>query len=319
MPKFTDSLVGENVEVATEYFKALVAESNKTSNSGGTIGFIPIGFSFTMDGLSGIKIYDKLNVDVSFLPPGYTKTIDFIVTGIDHRLKDGDWETNVKVTMIPKTDNIGQNQIIKGSVPIQTQQENTAPPPAPAASVPLEAAPSTPGGATQPTPSVPTGGIDFIFGDSIASGIATVIGVNRTANVGVKKSDSRGISQVGAPPSIILGFLKERQSELSGKNIILSGGLTNDVNGLPTIKKQLELLKSLNAKVYLVGVADEKDFAQPKLGATIKAGLKGKDAELKKLAESFGFIFLGGFESSDVIGHPKYSIYYQNNVKRYFK
>ena len=133
MPKFTDSLVGENLEVATEYFKALMAEANTSEdkNSGGSVGFIPFNIHFNMDGISGIKIYDELSFDTSFLPPGYTKTIDFIVTGIDHKLKDGDWETNITVTLIPKTDNINQNQIIKGSVPIQTQQENTAPPPPP--------------------------------------------------------------------------------------------------------------------------------------------------------------------------------------------
>lgn len=131
MPRFTDSLVGENLEVATEYFKALVAGTNTSEdkNSGGSVGFIPFNIHFNMDGISGIKIYDELSFDTSFLPPGYTKTIDFIVTGIDHKLKDGDWETNITVTLIPKTDNISQNQIIKGSVPIQKQQENTAPPP----------------------------------------------------------------------------------------------------------------------------------------------------------------------------------------------
>jgi len=134
MPRFTDSLVGENVEVATEYFKALVAESNKTSNSGGTIGFIPFNISFTMDGLSGIKIYDEISMDVSFLPPGYSRTLDFIVTGVDHKLKNGDWETDIKATVIPKTSIIDRNQIIKGSVPIQTQQENTKPPVAPVVS-----------------------------------------------------------------------------------------------------------------------------------------------------------------------------------------
>lgn len=131
MPRFTDSLVGENVEVATEYFKALVAESNKTSNSGGTIGFIPFNISFTMDGLSGIKIYDEMSMDVSFLPPGYSKTLDFIVTGVDHKLKNGDWETDIKATVIPKTSIIDRNQIIKGSAPIVKQQENTKPPPSP--------------------------------------------------------------------------------------------------------------------------------------------------------------------------------------------
>ncbi len=44
MPQFTDSIVGENVAVATEYFKTLAA----FSKSGGSIGFIPFNISFIL-------------------------------------------------------------------------------------------------------------------------------------------------------------------------------------------------------------------------------------------------------------------------------
>lgn len=129
MSQFIDTLIGENVEVATEYFKALMAESNTgdKKNSGGSIGFIPFNFSFIMDGLSGIKIYNELEVDVNFLPPGYAKTLNFIVTGVDHKLKDGDWETEVRVTLIPKTDDI--DATITGSAPLTKQIENYEVPP----------------------------------------------------------------------------------------------------------------------------------------------------------------------------------------------
>jgi hypothetical protein len=141
MPKFTDSLIGENLEVATEYFKSYMASANsgkKGKTSGGSIGFIPFNFSFTMDGISGIKIYNELALNTSFLPSGYTKTLDFIVTGVDHKLKDGDWETDVKVTLIPKTDTI--DEVITGSLSVKAQKESyTAPPP------PVNYAPGPPG------------------------------------------------------------------------------------------------------------------------------------------------------------------------------
>jgi hypothetical protein len=129
MSQFVDALIGENVEVAIEYFKALMAESNTgdKKNSGGSIGFIPFNIFFTMDGLSGIKIYNELTFDTSFLPPGYSNTLDFIVTGVDHKLKDEDWETEVRVTLIPKTDDI--DGIITGSAPITQQIENYKVPP----------------------------------------------------------------------------------------------------------------------------------------------------------------------------------------------
>lgn len=117
--KFTDSLIGENLKVATEYFKAMVADP-KNKNSGGSIGFIPFKISFTMDGLSGIKIYNSLTVDTSFMPIGYSNTLRFIVTGVDHKLNQGDWETTLNTTLIPKTDTISK---ITGSLTFSVQKE----------------------------------------------------------------------------------------------------------------------------------------------------------------------------------------------------
>jgi hypothetical protein len=135
MSKFTDSLIGENLEVATEYFKSVMASSNmdkdsktgKRKKSGGSIGFIPFNINFKMDGLSGIKIYNELVFNTSFLPPGYSTTLDFIVTGVDHQLKNGDWETDVKVTLVPKTDE--SSTIITGSISVNSQKESYTPPP----------------------------------------------------------------------------------------------------------------------------------------------------------------------------------------------
>jgi hypothetical protein len=108
--KFDDSTISKNISIATEFFKAYQAvkveklKKKSINYSGGTTGFIPFTIDFLVDGISGIKIYDKLLVDSSFLPLNYDDTLEFIVTGIDHSIKDGDWETNIKVTLIPKFD-----------------------------------------------------------------------------------------------------------------------------------------------------------------------------------------------------------------------
>ena len=53
--------------------------------------------------------------------------------------------------------------------------------------------------------------IDYIVGDSIAAGIA--IGPfklsTRSGSVGIKSTDAKGISKVGARPIEILGYLNE--------------------------------------------------------------------------------------------------------------
>ena len=129
--KFTDSLITENLKVATEYFKATVSKVQddavgKIKNSGGSIGFIPFKINFTMDGLSGIKIYNELVLDTSFLPQGYSKTLKFIVTGVDHKLSKNDWETTISTTLIPTTSKISK---ITGSFKVSLKEEVTPPPP----------------------------------------------------------------------------------------------------------------------------------------------------------------------------------------------
>jgi hypothetical protein len=123
---FVDSKINQNLEIATEYFKALVSNKIRDKNlklkkSAGSIGFIPFNVSFTMDGLSGIKIYNELSVDTNFLPKGYTDTTNFIVTGVDHKIQNGDWETNVKLTLIPTTEPI--TDVITSSISITTPVE----------------------------------------------------------------------------------------------------------------------------------------------------------------------------------------------------
>jgi len=110
--QFVDSIINENLKVATEYFKATVASyqedvNKKIKDSGGTIGFIPFKMSCILDGISGVKIYNELNVNTNFLPTKYTKTTKFIVTGVDHKLSNGDWETSLNLTLIPNASNIG--------------------------------------------------------------------------------------------------------------------------------------------------------------------------------------------------------------------
>jgi hypothetical protein len=121
---FVDSRINQNLEVATEYFRALMSYKDGDKVAAGSIGFLPFNINFTMDGIGGIKIYNELSVDTSFLPPGYTNTTDFIITGVDHKISNGDWETNVTTTLIPRTSPIVN--IITGSLQIFGQVE-TAP------------------------------------------------------------------------------------------------------------------------------------------------------------------------------------------------
>ena len=132
----------------------------------------------------------------------------------------------------------------------------------------------------------------WIIGDSIAAGTA-----GRSGGVGAKKSDDRGISQVGANPNIVLGFLKELGDKLKNQNICLSSGISNDTSGLNIVDRQLSYLKSLNCKVKLIGVSNEPP-------ERLKKAFSGLNEKLKALAVSNGFTFLGGFKPGTDGVHP---------------
>lgn len=79
-----------------------------TGNPSNQQGFIPVELSLTLDGLSGIKIYQKINIRQEFLPPEYissalTNTIDFVIKSVNHSISDEKWETELVTISIPPT------------------------------------------------------------------------------------------------------------------------------------------------------------------------------------------------------------------------
>ena len=102
--KFADNIIEKNISTVTEYYKWLIAENTKGKpTSGGSVGFIPFKLGLTLDGISGIKIYNVLRVNTEFLPKAYGKTVNLIITGVSHRLNNSDWETSIEATVMPKT------------------------------------------------------------------------------------------------------------------------------------------------------------------------------------------------------------------------
>ena len=101
--EIVEDSINNNVSIVTEFYKYL-QNSKKAGNS---IGFIPFKLSLTLDGISGIKIYNVLHIDGRFLPSNYGNTLDLIVTGITHKLSNNDWETDIELTVMPKPVAVG--------------------------------------------------------------------------------------------------------------------------------------------------------------------------------------------------------------------
>jgi hypothetical protein len=125
--KLNQDAIERNLSIVTEYYKYLLAkEAKDQSTAGGTIGFIPFKLNLTLDGISGIKIYNKLRINTEFLPKTYGKTADLIVTGVSHTLSNNDWTTQIETTLIPKSGK-KSNSIILPNV-IQESIENAVGP-----------------------------------------------------------------------------------------------------------------------------------------------------------------------------------------------
>ena len=104
-------IVEQNLSIVTEFYKYIIAKAGQKTQQAGTIGFIPFKLGITMDGISGIKIYNKLEVNSRFLPTKYGDTLNFIITGVSHRLQDNDWETVLETIVMPKTSPISSFNI----------------------------------------------------------------------------------------------------------------------------------------------------------------------------------------------------------------
>jgi len=76
-----------------------INQSTLPSSANG--GFLPFDLSLTMDGLSGMKIYQKFSVDTDFLPTNYPESLEFIIKGITHTIADNQWTTNIESFAIP--------------------------------------------------------------------------------------------------------------------------------------------------------------------------------------------------------------------------
>jgi hypothetical protein len=95
--------------------------SNRTATPG--TGFIPFNMSLTMDGLSGMKIYNKFLIDTKYLPANYPDNADFLIKGIEHKIENNKWTTNISSVVISQGTMDTSKQVDVGGT---NQNKNTA-------------------------------------------------------------------------------------------------------------------------------------------------------------------------------------------------
>jgi len=99
--------------------------------------FLPFDLSIEMEGLSGMKMWEKFLIDDRILPPSYDEdSVDLQISGINHTITSNSWKTSLNTQASPKSelDAIKRPSLLNSSVTYQAATDGSgnipAPPPA---------------------------------------------------------------------------------------------------------------------------------------------------------------------------------------------
>jgi len=102
-PSWDEENINSYSQLQSDFLTYLNAkQAIKTSKPSSSTGFIPVNLNLTLDGISGLKIYNALRVDTSYLPSNYPATMDFIIVGLNHTIQDNVWTTEINTNMVPR-------------------------------------------------------------------------------------------------------------------------------------------------------------------------------------------------------------------------
>ena len=120
--KFEPDFISQGKNTFKTYVNVLSAQTYQEQKSpSNQIGFIPVGFDITLQGISGIKIYNKLNINNTFLPAQYPKALKFLIQKVNHSIKDNTWETTLDTLSIPKVEKVSNKDVDRFFAEIQLQ------------------------------------------------------------------------------------------------------------------------------------------------------------------------------------------------------
>ena len=106
-----------------------VYESGKKLIPSNTIGFIPMDLNLTFDGLSGIKIFNSLDINQRFLPKNYSTSLKFIITKVNHEISSNNWSTSLSTITVPKIEEVIDlvlnipNEVFKSQTTLKSRYE----------------------------------------------------------------------------------------------------------------------------------------------------------------------------------------------------
>lgn len=120
-PIFIDSeVINSNLNIVSNFYKEInkIVYKKNQEKSSNIQGFMPFNLNLEIDGISGIKIYSKLNIQQTFLPSNYPQTLEFITTDVTHTLSNSKWVTKINTIGMPAkiiTTSDFQNSMFSGT------------------------------------------------------------------------------------------------------------------------------------------------------------------------------------------------------------
>lgn len=109
---FNDVYMNSNPSIVSDYYNYAQSLSSQTGSLESSVGFLPFNLKIDMEGISGMKIYNRLNVDTRFLPSNYPETLDFIITKVNHSLKNNVWKTTLDTQATKIIEDKKDNKVI---------------------------------------------------------------------------------------------------------------------------------------------------------------------------------------------------------------
>ena len=115
------------IKKGVSFWKSYIREINlidfqKNNVNSSLSGFIPVELGITMEGISGVKIYNKIQINQKFLPSSYPEALKFIIKGVDHKISNNVWETDITTISTSPTDNAPTNIPITVNQPSNNNQ-----------------------------------------------------------------------------------------------------------------------------------------------------------------------------------------------------
>lgn len=99
----TEEEISTNSSSVVDLLKYNLGKLTQDGNIPGGTGFIPLNLSLTLDGLSGMRLFEAYTINDEILPDNYRNYIKFIIRGISHKIDASGWTTVLESFSIPKT------------------------------------------------------------------------------------------------------------------------------------------------------------------------------------------------------------------------